>query len=91
VLRIVEVGEQARARQRDLDDPLRPSARVGELLGTEEAAAPEPAAVLPTTSVRAPITVQTYAKRTLMPLSGRSPRKPPVALEATSLHSAWLS
>jgi hypothetical protein len=46
---------------------------------------------LPTTSVRAPITVQTYAKLTLMPLSRRSPRKPPVALEETSLYSARLS
>jgi hypothetical protein len=40
-LRIVEVGKQARAGRRDLDDPLRPSARVSELLGGEEATAPE--------------------------------------------------
>src|SRR5262249_17323143 len=40
--RIVEVGEQARAGQRDLNDPPRPSPRVDELLSGEEAAAAQP-------------------------------------------------
>jgi hypothetical protein len=40
--RVIEVGEQAGTREGDFDDPRRPSAREGELLGGEEATAAQP-------------------------------------------------
>ena len=40
-LGIPEVGEEARARQRDLENPFGPGPRIGELVGGEEAFAPE--------------------------------------------------